>query len=350
MALDFSTPGAIFLFLLLIGVLNSLFKAAARGGPLAAGLIAVGATGSWLDFYGRDAGPVVDFYSPGMLLSAFLVCTTWIQLPLALRGASLALNRSELVLVYAMLLIVSAVCTMGLSEQILPIITAVFYFASPENNWQERLIPDLPKRIMVDDGTGSRLFYEGLSGPGDSIPYASWVEPLAWWGLFLVALYVAMICAAIIVRRQWMERERLAYPIAQVGLSMNRRQSAGPAPLLSRGAGATAAVGGALLRATATAAYRELYHARLLVFHQCEYRCRHLVLSSAGTHRKRSVRHRRHQVDDEVELWRRRLSLSRIPGRRSVAGYGPLRFVGRARALWWRIRQSSGIGPRGFGC
>ena len=61
MALDFSTPGAIFLFLLLIGVLNSLFKAAARGGPLAAGLIAVGATGSWLVFYGRDAGPVVDF-------------------------------------------------------------------------------------------------------------------------------------------------------------------------------------------------------------------------------------------------------------------------------------------------
>jgi len=224
MALDFSTPGAIFLFLLLIGVLNSLFKAAARGGPLAAGLIAVGATGSWLVFYGRDAGPVVDFYSPGMLLSAFLVCTTWIQLPLALRGASLALNRSELVLVYAMLLIVSAVCTMGLSEQILPIITAVFYFASPENNWQERLIPDLPKRIMVDDGTGSRLFYEGLSGPGDSIPYASWVEPLAWWGLFLVALYVAMICAAIIVRRQWMERERLAYPIAQVGLSMIRSE------------------------------------------------------------------------------------------------------------------------------
>jgi hypothetical protein len=224
MALDFSTPGAIFLFLLLIGVLNSLFKAAARGGPLVAGLIAVGATGSWLVFYGREAGPAIDIYSPGLLFSSFLVITTWIHLPLAARGASLALNRSELVLVYAMLLIVSAVCTMGLSEQILPIITAVFYFASPENKWQDKLVPHLPKHAMVDDGTGSRLFYEGLSRPGDRIPYDSWVEPLIWWGVFLVALYVAMVCAAVIVRRQWMERERLAYPIAQVGLSMIRSE------------------------------------------------------------------------------------------------------------------------------
>lgn len=224
MALDFSTPGAIFLFLVLIGILNSLFKLVARGGLLLAVVLAGGATASWLLCY-TGANDSVDIYSPGLLLGSFLVLTTWIQVPVTMRGGSLALNRSELVLVYAMLLIVSAVCTMGLSEQILPIITAVFYFASPENRWQERLVPHLPDRTMVDDGRDSRLFYEGLSRPGDQIPYASWVEPLLWWGVFLLALYVAMVCAAVIVRRQWMERERLAYPIAQVGLHMIRSES-----------------------------------------------------------------------------------------------------------------------------
>ena len=166
MALDFSTPGAIFLFLLLIGVLNSLFKVVARGGARVGGLVAVASTVSWWVFYVRADGAGIDPYSPGLLFAAFLVVTTWINLPLALRGGSLALNRSELVLVYAMLLIVSAVCTMGLSEQILPIITGVFYFASPENKWREKLIPHLPQRAVVGDGPGRRLVYEGLARKG----------------------------------------------------------------------------------------------------------------------------------------------------------------------------------------
>jgi hypothetical protein len=221
MAMDFSTPGAIFLFLFLIGLLNCAFKLA-RQPALALGL-AASATAAWLVVY-RPAITDLDFYSPGLMMATFLVLTTWLNLPVVLRGGSLALNRSELVLVYAMLLIVSALCTMGLTEQILPVITAIFYFASPANQWAEKLFPHLPSRTMVDDGSDSRLFYEGLSGPEEAIPYASWVEPLLWWGIFLLALYVMMVSVAVILRRQWMERERLAYPIAQVGLSMIRSE------------------------------------------------------------------------------------------------------------------------------
>ena len=221
MALDFSTPGAIFLFLFLIGLLNCAFKLA-RQPPVAIGL-AGAATVAWLVVY-RPVIPDLDFYSPALMMATFLVLTTWVNVPVVLRGGSLALNRSELVLVYAMLLIVSALCTMGLGEQILPVITAIFYFASPENQWAEKLFPHLPERAMVNDGTDSRLFYEGLSGPEDLVPYEAWVEPLMWWGVFLLALYVMMVSVAVIVRRQWMERERLAYPIAQVGLSMIRSE------------------------------------------------------------------------------------------------------------------------------
>ena len=221
MSIDFSTPGAIFLFLFLIGLLNCAFKLARR--PEVALGLAVSATAAWLVVY-RPAAATLDFHSPGLMMATFLVLTTWINVPVVLRGGSLALNRSELVLVYAMLLIVSALCTMGMAEQILPIVTAIFYFATPENRWAERLFPHLPERLMVDDGTDNRLFYEGLSGPEEAIPYGSWVEPLVWWGIFLLALYVMMVSVAVILRRQWMERERLAYPIAQVGLSMVRAE------------------------------------------------------------------------------------------------------------------------------
>ncbi|MBT3342937.1 MAG: hypothetical protein HN712_00125 [Gemmatimonadetes bacterium] len=220
MSLDFSTPGAIFLFLLLIGVLNALFKWGARGMGRALGLASVTTLGI---VYGGWPVTAVDLGSPAIFLGLFLLASAWMNVAATIRGTSLALNRSELVLVYAMLLIVSALCTMGLSEQILPIITAIFYFASPQNHWAERLFPHLPSRLLVDDGTGSRLFYEGVAaGSGDQIPYASWVEPLCWWAIFLLALYMTMVSIAVIVRRQWMERERLAYPIAQVGLAMIR--------------------------------------------------------------------------------------------------------------------------------
>ena len=136
------------------------------------------------------------------------------------RGRSLALNRSELILVYGMMLIVSALCTMGMSEQLPGMINALFYYASPENQWAERLFPLIDRRIVVDDGAGNVLFYEGV-GEGD-IPYGAWVEPLLWWAVFLLALYVSMVSIVVILRRQWMERERLAYPVVQVGLAMVR--------------------------------------------------------------------------------------------------------------------------------
>ena len=118
-----------------------------------------------------------------------------------------------------MLLVVSALCTMGLTQQLLPALTGIFYYASPANQWAEKLFPLFPSQhILVDDGEGNRGFYEG--GALADIPYATWVEPLCWWALLLLSLYVAMVSTAVILRRQWVERERLAYPLTQLGVAI----------------------------------------------------------------------------------------------------------------------------------
>ncbi len=224
LAFDFSAPGATILFLLLIGLLNTLFKVAARcrGASLGLAAVSVAAFGSYYWPLGS-----LDPHSPGTQLNTFLVSSAVLNAVATRRGRSLALNRSELVLVYVMLLIVSALCTMGMSQQLLPTLTALFYYASPENDWLEKLLPHLPElAIVVNDGDGNRVFYEGVVG-GSEIPYGAWVEPLIWWAVFLLALYAAMICVAVILRRQWMERERLPYPLSQVGLAMVAGESEG---------------------------------------------------------------------------------------------------------------------------
>ena len=216
MAFDFNTPGAIFLFLLLVGLLNTLFKLTARDFRLAVGL-ALLATGGFCSYWAsRDA---VDWYSPGFWFGAFLALSSLWNVPVVQRGGTFALSRAELVLVYVMLLVVSALCTMGMTQQLLPAITGIFYYASPVNQWAEKLFPHFPsQRILVDDGAGNQGFYEG--GALADIPYATWVEPLCWWALLLLSLYVAMVSTAVILRRQWVERERLAYPLTQLGVAI----------------------------------------------------------------------------------------------------------------------------------
>ena len=220
MAWDFNTPGAIFLFLVLIGLLNVLFKVAARNGAWALG-IAVVALVAYLAYYlPQEQFDVLD---PGWWLASFLVVSALLNLGAVLRGGSLALNRADLVLVYVMLLMVSALCTMGMSQQLLPIIAAFFYYATPQNQWEEKLRSLFPEyAILVDDGEDNRAFFEG-----GEIPYGAWVEPLVWWAVFLSALYVVMVSLAVILRRQWMDRERLAYPITQVGRAMVQGEGKG---------------------------------------------------------------------------------------------------------------------------
>ncbi len=161
---DFSTPGALFLFFVLAGVLNVLYKCLVPKGGLA---------------------------------------------------------RAELLLIYCMMLIASAITTCGLSEYLLPIMGSWLYFATPENKWDDLFHPYIRDFLVPTDPLAIKHFYEGLP-TGNSIPWAAWALPIFAWSLLVVAVYFAMICVAVILRRQWIEREKLIYPLAQLPLDMVR--------------------------------------------------------------------------------------------------------------------------------
>jgi hypothetical protein len=219
MTLDFSTPGAIFLFLVLVGLLNTVYKFTGRSVALSGAVtLLLGAWWGW-HFAPFDALPL---YSPGVLFSTFFVLSMAANTVLAGMGRNLALNRSELIVVYIMLIVVASLATMGLCETILPAITGVFYYASPENKWAEILFPVLPDPVMLNDGNGNTDFYEGFGTKEFSVPWSIWLRPMALWGVLLLALYLTMVCLAVILRRQWMDRERLSYPLVQAPQALIR--------------------------------------------------------------------------------------------------------------------------------
>ena len=130
-----------------------------------------------------------------------------------------AFNRAELLLITAMMMLATAIPSRGFTGAAIPAISSVLYYATPENSWAELLVPHIPTWMVVQDEVAIKQFYEGLPR-GESIPYGAWVEPLCWWLLFMAAFYLVLICAMVIMRRQWMDHERLLYPLVQVPLGM----------------------------------------------------------------------------------------------------------------------------------
>ena len=129
------------------------------------------------------------------------------------------LTRPELALIYIMWIIATPIPERGLTSFLLPHITSVIYYATPENNW-DSLFPFIPDwMIPHHDFEQIKYFYEGAP-QGQGIPWELWLPPLAWWLPFILALYLAMIAIMVILRRQWIVNERLIYPLVQVPLAM----------------------------------------------------------------------------------------------------------------------------------
>jgi hypothetical protein len=129
------------------------------------------------------------------------------------------LSASELLTVCCMSMV--AACMQGewLSGYLLGMITAPYYFASAENRWDELLLNYMPDWTLIPNRALVRGFYEGLP-PGDPVPWIAWVTPVLWWGFFLGALLTANLCLSVLFRKQWMEHEKLAFPIATVLLQL----------------------------------------------------------------------------------------------------------------------------------
>ncbi|GIX08097.1 MAG: hypothetical protein KatS3mg115_2500 [Candidatus Poribacteria bacterium] len=141
-----------------------------------------------------------------------------------------ALRAADLKVVYTMLLVACALPTMGAVAQLLPIITAPFYFATPENGWAEIIQPHIPRWLVPDEPTAIRQFYEGTDSW--SVPWGVWLRPLLWWGLLLMAFYLASIGLMVLLRRQWMEHERLVYPLAQLPIELSEGPPERPFPAI----------------------------------------------------------------------------------------------------------------------
>ncbi|MDP6701950.1 MAG: hypothetical protein QGH25_20020, partial [Candidatus Latescibacteria bacterium] len=185
----------------------------------AAGAFAIGALVPYCNMVLHGSRIASYFNTPAAIILFFFLVFVGNTL-LGLLRRSWMLNRAELALIYIMWIVATAIPEWGLTAFLLPDITSVIYYATPENNWAELLQPLIPDWIIPHhDFDQIKNFYEGAP-KGQGIPWALWLPPLAFWVPFVLALYMAMVSIVVILRKQWIENERLVFPLVQLPIAM----------------------------------------------------------------------------------------------------------------------------------
>lgn len=100
----------------------------------------------------------------------------------------------------------------GLSGYLIGYLAAPYYFATDENNWEKFLHPHMPTNLIPSgEGQAVAWFFEGLP-QGATIPWGIWLLPLLWWTTIIGAAFVLLACTAVLLRKQWVQHERLMFP------------------------------------------------------------------------------------------------------------------------------------------
>jgi hypothetical protein len=147
-------------------------------------------------------------------------------------SARLRLKPHEMFTVYVMMLLASMVSSRGLLQKLIPLLVVPNYNATSENGWAAKFFPHIPSWAVPWNPHGdpkqfaSKAFFEALK-PGEHLPWQMWIVPLLAWGVFVALMFTTFLCMAVILRRQWVDNEKLAFPLVQLPLEMIRGEATG---------------------------------------------------------------------------------------------------------------------------
>jgi hypothetical protein len=131
-------------------------------------------------------------------------------------GRRLALSSGELLLIYAMMIIAGPITHQFGIGFLVPHTIAPEYYARTEPSWQ------LFRSVLPTwfGPTGPNAVPGFLRGTSGHVPWLAWSWPILAWSSLLIALFWVMLCLNAIMRRQWIDSERLTFPMAAIPIAL----------------------------------------------------------------------------------------------------------------------------------
>jgi hypothetical protein len=146
-----------------------------------------------------------------------------LNIPLRKLSPNLTFRQGELLTIYIMLSQSSALVGHSMLQILPPTMAAPFGLATLENEWGELFGRYIPTWLAVTDQRTLDGYITGVKT--ESTLYTArhiqaWLAPALIWSLFICVLMFVMVCINVIIRKQWTDRERLTFPIAQLPFEM----------------------------------------------------------------------------------------------------------------------------------
>ena len=140
-------------------------------------------------------------------------------------ASSLAFTAGELLLIYIMVTMVSTISGHAMMAILMGTLAHPYWFATPENEWAQLFWQHIPSWITVSDTEWLRGYYEGESTIFTSEHLRAWLVPVLVWSGFIFVLYGSLLCIGLVLRKQWMEHEKLSFPLTHLPVQMTNNRS-----------------------------------------------------------------------------------------------------------------------------
>lgn len=197
--------------------------------PVAVGVLGIVAVNAAVLHTELVTGRYVTGGVPPVAAFAALLLMLGLRAPLR-RFLRLDLSREQLLIIYSMVSLGTFLAGAYSVRAFLPHLLSVQYW----NRTQTALAPFVryfPSWFAPTDPIAIREYFEGNHGGG--VPWALWIGPLTLWLLFWSAMFGAGWCLMLLLRRQWLQNERLSFPLLALPLALTEEGSrSGSRPLV----------------------------------------------------------------------------------------------------------------------
>ncbi len=155
---------------------------------------------------------------PTVLFTFFLLAALSPFLRRVLKRA--APTSRELAMTYIMVSVATALAGHDIVRQLVPMIANAGWFATPENEWSEIFFRFLPTWLTITDRKILQGYFEADDTFWQPRYMEAWMWPIiAWSGLVIVLMFM-MLCINIIIRKQWIDHEKLSYPLTTLPVEL----------------------------------------------------------------------------------------------------------------------------------
>ncbi|MGI5818440.1 MAG: OPT/YSL family transporter [Armatimonadota bacterium] len=168
------------------------------------------------------------------------------------------LSRREIIIVYCFMTLSALMMSAKVAGYIIPETTVYTYFGFDNANFRQAS-EHMPSWLILQDHDVVRTLYEGgdldmppeigglpgalarategLWWPLMQVPWAAWVPLLAVWIVIMGLVFTAGMCLLGLMKRYWVEKERLSFPLVMIPLELSSAGATGRRSAYLRDAG-----------------------------------------------------------------------------------------------------------------